>query len=288
MKFLASSPRQVALWILLFASLSALLVNLTTLQFVFPSKANQDSDIRDRIHAAPAQSTTGIEYPFLRVPTPIFLLSLPKSGTTSIYKYFGCGNVPAVHHVTKNETGHKFKIGVCMSDNVNKFNRPLLKGCGDHHYKVWTDAGAIFDLKNPQCYYPSVHGLDDIVKDYPQATIMLVVRNTTNWVHSTKWWNGIRPNMERFCSGFPNVSSTDQDWADFYESHSQSIRDFVQIHPSLTYVEVSLESSSTASYLENRVGIPASCWKDSKPPDPRKKIKEKIASEKTKNKKRGG
>jgi len=129
--------------------------------------------------------------PIIKVPHPIFVLNLPKSGTESIHKYFDCGLGPywSSHHWTKNSSGHQFRLGECMGRNL-RGGRPLVDGCGSA--TVYTDAGAIWrvppvddngairnsniassnitaPILKPRwdCFYPGVHGLEAIARDYP-------------------------------------------------------------------------------------------------------------------------
>jgi hypothetical protein len=97
----------------------------------------------------------GLSIEQLKVPTPIFVLSLPKSGTTTTFKYFECGlggrkeNRHIVSHhwmkLNSNSTsGRKsMRAGVCMGKNVEAA-RPILDGCDDN-YQILTDAGAMLD-----------------------------------------------------------------------------------------------------------------------------------------------
>lgn len=201
----------------------------------------------------------------LKIPSPVFLLSLPKSGTTSIHRYFTCGDrgFPSANHWAEFENGTRVRVGECMGQNVET-GRPLLQGCGD--YLVWTDTGTP-NYKKGKCFYPSVHGLDNIATYYPNATIMLVVRNTTSWYKSaSSWGNGdLFRRWKRNCQGFPKRGSSEKDWMEFYEDHTESIRRFVKEHPSLTYFEFSLESPNTARKLRERIGFPERCWKDCSP-----------------------
>lgn len=213
----------------------------------------------------------------LKVPNPIFVLSLPKSGTTSTWKYFLCGKQAAAHHYTKNETRSVFKIGTCMGGNVWA-DRPMLEGCGG--YRVLADAGAIW-ARGQRCFYPSVHGLDNIAKHYPTSTVLLVRRNTTAWVRSARHWNGLLDRMGSACDGFPGnqtYQATDDEWMDWYEAHNNKIRQFVTDHPTLTYVEASLEDPNTAEYLEERTGVSASCWANCPPDRPKCKPADKAAA----------
>jgi hypothetical protein len=74
----------------------------------------------------------------LQVPTPIFVPSLPKSGTTTVHEYFQCGGQKSAHLIG-NRGNSTFKIGRCAHRNFRQGQAPF-EGCGD--YDVWTDTGA--------------------------------------------------------------------------------------------------------------------------------------------------
>ena len=74
----------------------------------------------------------------LTVPLPVFVPSLPKSGTTSIHKYFLCGGRNSAHHVYRINGKVRNKIGRCWKQNIRR-GRPPLEGCGDH--EIWSDTG---------------------------------------------------------------------------------------------------------------------------------------------------
>jgi hypothetical protein len=46
----------------------------------------------------------------------------------------------------------------------------------------------------------------------------------------------------------------------FYEWHVQYIRNFTNHHPSITYVEVSIEDPTIGETLQERIGISSHCW----------------------------
>lgn len=215
----------------------------------------------------------------LKLPKPIFLLSLPKSGTTSIHKFIVCGTgnpVGVLNHWMKNATGYQARMGTCMYHNEQR-NRDILEGCGGE-YTALTDIGAVWNEvpNNPRsksyCYYPSIHGLESIYKYYPNSTIMLVYRNSSSWASSIFTWRNLAGRLGD-CPGFPSTPASPGDqtygdfnrWVDFYERHTESIRKFAQEHPSLTYVEASLEDDGTAALLQEKTGIDGSCWKNCKP-----------------------
>lgn len=200
----------------------------------------------------------------LKIPKPVFVTSLPKSGTTSTWKYFLCGlgKGQASHQYGKveNINGTKqVRLGKCFKRNMQA-NRPLLEGCGD--YQVWTDVGV---LAPGVCYYPSIHGgLQALYEGYPHATILQVVRETESWVNSTMEFNDLWTRWSTKCDQFPPMGSQRSDYAKFYDWHTDMVRQFAKDHPSMTYIEVTLEGTETGRILEEQTGINASCWVNSR------------------------
>lgn len=205
----------------------------------------------------------------LKVETPIFVASLPKSGTTSIWQYFNCGARSASHQWVKNPNNHTVLAGVCIRNNVN-MGRPPFDGCGP--YDVFADTGfSTFVSKGvSDCYYPSISALPAIYEHYPHATIVMIVRNSTAWLHSTQaHGEGSLFLRWRNCQMASHVPSNNENirqeddpdgFRAFYEWHTEHVRNFAAQHPSLTYIEVSLESPTTGHILEEKIGIPAGCW----------------------------
>lgn len=72
------------------------------------------------------------------VSTPVFILSLPKSGTTSLARYFICGGIPTAH-THRFYNGSWYRLGDCFRQNIiiHEKHRPMLDGCGP--YQVWSD-----------------------------------------------------------------------------------------------------------------------------------------------------
>lgn len=88
----------------------------------------------------PLQNTTPANFhPFpwrrqspkeIKVPYPIFVTSLPKTGTTSVFKYFRCGGVRSSHtFINKPGAAKSMLAGKCMHENIVKGNPPF-EGCG--------------------------------------------------------------------------------------------------------------------------------------------------------------
>jgi Sulfotransferase domain len=221
----------------------------------------------------------------LHVNLPVFIASLPKAGTTSIWQYFNCGGYSGSHQYVKINDTYSELSADCIRRNVQT-NRPTFENCGS--YSVYADTGlalivpptskrgrkskryarmvvgTTYDKLEIDCYYPSIQALDSIYQHYPNATIILVRRNSTNWYHSMKnWGNGSLFQRWTHCNipNFPTVNATtEHDFVQFYDWHDQNVRNFALRHPSITYVEISLESSDTGSILEQTIGIPKTCW----------------------------
>jgi hypothetical protein len=235
-----------------------------------------------------------MEVPNLRVPTPIFVAGLPKTGTSSVAKYFKCGGHKAAHtwyfpnrplppHMRLAESE---KCGVCIKRNVDA-SRPPFEGCGDAEvwsdctYSSWaelmhknsttsnsnTNETISWKARGVDCYFPMVDDLEAIHASYPNATILLTTRPSLSWVRSLAKWSDL---MERYthcnATGFPKPTATHHDFATFFEAHSANIRQFVKKYPSHLLVEINVESPEAPITLEATFGVNASlCWKDVKP-----------------------
>jgi len=224
----------------------------------------------------------------LKVQLPIFVLNLPKSGTLTLHRYFNCGmgSYWSAHHwMRKAATGDLIRIGLCMGRNDDPNNqsssRPLVEDCGG--YAVYTDAGAMWtEMEEPtnrtaggrnkhrvqRCFFPGIHGLENIAKHYKSATIVHVKRNTSEWVRSAGNWNNILGRMSSSCNGggipkqedpYQN-NATAEHWMAFYDQYADNIRQFAARNPHLTLVEAELESPETPRILEQATGIDANCY----------------------------
>ena len=205
---------------------------------------------------------------------PIFVASLPKSGTSTTHNYFTCGlgrgqsahqwslpsKVPV--NATAKSDFKSIPIGSCMYENTQN-NQPILEGCGNA--KVWTDTGVLrFGGRNKTklCYMPSVHkGLNAFYKQYPYGTILLLHRNATDWYKSAVKWNKLTERWSKVkCKGFPSQGSNESTWVQWYEDHTRSVRQFARDHPTMTYLEAPLSPTYTGEWLHSIFGFPEECW----------------------------
>ena len=246
-----------------------------------------------RVADATSTAERSDAFPKGRLPTPIFVLNLPKSGTETSRDYFTCGGYESSHTYVSQR-----RIGTCLLNNWSKSQalkengaRELtakknatqeriypLQGCHsitkkyyiprtDPRYgknvtvQVYSDIGT----PSPTCYYPTIHngGLEYLYSYYPNATWVLFVRNGDDWYDSMKrWGNGSLLKQWKNRCDFPsgtNSTTSEEDWIDFYARHTEKIREFVLKYSSLNYIEVDLESAHTT--LEKYTGIESKCWR---------------------------
>ncbi len=215
----------------------------------------------------------------INVPFPIFVVSLPKSGTTSVHNFFLCGKIPSAHAYCP-DNGQR--IGSLIRSNVLDGNPPL-QGCGDAGFRpkgpvrVFSDTGDV--PPGGPCFYASVSALEELVTSYPNMTILLGTRNPFHWSNSLERWGHGRlfRRWGHYCPFMPkrnrvhsrSRNATMMDYIHFYHWHTLHIRNFTQHHPSVTYVEFSIDSPTAAMDLERATGISASCWGHHRPVVPR-------------------
>ena len=68
--------------------------------------------------------------------------------------------------------------GACIQKAVEN-NTPPLATCGN--YTVWTQLD--YPMNN-DCYFPQVSALEEIVKENPDAVLILPLRNVSRWINS--------------------------------------------------------------------------------------------------------
>jgi hypothetical protein len=216
----------------------------------------------------------------LNLTTPVLVMSLPKIGTTSLFRYFTCGGLPAAHTYGYRGADGWFRLGRCLQENYHYDSRagnhsslrhrPLLYGCGP--YQVWSDLGVVPDRQTTTtsatatsaCFYPSLDALERIAEDYPHATLVLSHRR--DWLASVQRWGGLQERWIHHCPAFPNTTDAAV-WQRFYEQQQQGVRQLVQKHAGLRLIEVDLDEEArvVAAALQEATGISAACWGHCRP-----------------------
>ena len=115
-------------------------------------------------------------------------------------------------------------------------------------------------------------GLEHVAKFYPNATIFMLPRNASSWYQSVrKWGDGRILNAWRINCGFSGAigDNTQADWENFYNAHTEKIRQFALRNLHITYVEVELGSKDWQQKVEYYTGIDKSCLKHCYPGPPK-------------------
>ena len=205
--------------------------------------------------------------PSIKVPFPVFVTSLFKSGTTTVHNYFTCGHQKSVHYSyyrrKPNGTRKKKRTGPCIMKNVEQ-GTDFVQNCGN--FDAYSDNA---NVRFPdRCFEPTIHGgLENFYKYHPKGTIFMAVREPKEWVRSVNDYYSLGDVLKE-CTGPGYFQKwkhravvTDDDLKAFYLYQLDHVRQFVAEHASLTYVEVPLDSSEeTKQYLEETIGISATCW----------------------------
>lgn len=188
------------------------------------------------------------------LPTPILLVGLPKTGTSTIHSFFARSGYQSSHFRCANE----LYCGLCIKAAVHQ-GKPPLKTCGD--YEVW----AQMDVENlGQCHFPQIHNLEILHEEAPNATFVLSHRNMTRWFRSVKHWAGNMRSMAarlQKCEGGPKTKQA-EDLIQWHLEHIQRIRDFVKSHPSHKLIEINIEDPNAGEIMSAHFGpaSPASNW----------------------------
>lgn len=180
------------------------------------------------------------------LPTPILVVGMPKTGTSSVHAFFERSGYRSSHYRCINH----IYCGLCMKVAVQAGSPPL-KSCGD--YEVW----AQMDVENlGQCYFPQIHNLEVLHQEAPNATLLLTYRNMTHWAKSVRnWVGGVRSMAARLakCDGGP-ISKGSEDLIEWHLAHIERIRRFAKDHPSHALVEIDIENPNAGKILEAAFG----------------------------------
>jgi len=182
------------------------------------------------------------------LPTPILVVGMPKTGTTTIKSFFDQGGYNVSHH----GCGKKGFCGFCMRQAIQD-DLPPLQTCGNFQVYTQMDTSQFKD-----CHYPQIHNLQQLYDEAPQATWILNRRNATKWAESVQNWHYLAVRMSR-CQGGP-VSDEEDDLVAWLYQHHNRIRSFVAEHPSLHLIEIDIEDPATAGIMARHFHLNASYW----------------------------
>lgn len=196
----------------------------------------------------------------LKLPTPVFVVGYPKTGTTSIHAMFSCAGFRSSHYCCceSNITHTDCKSGRTFSECIRtnkKAKRPVLEGCGEYDVYGQMDAELGRSIHLPQHF-----DLELLHVFAPQATFLLNLRPASDWVNSVTHWYGLGG---RFLTQFRvDIKKVNRNEAleQIYQNHTRYVRDFVKLHPSHALVEVDISNPQAGASLSDAFGVPSSCW----------------------------
>jgi hypothetical protein len=186
------------------------------------------------------------------LPTPILVVGLPKTGTSTVHNFFKKSGYSSSHY----KCNESYFCGMCFKSAI-KSGKPPLASCGG--YEVY----AQMDVENTgQCHFPQITDLEILHEEAPNATFILSTRNMTHWATSVRnWVGGVRSMAGRLakCEEGPKTRFPD-DLIVWHHAHLERIREFVRTHPSHTLVEIDIEDPRTGEIMAQRFGSDARFW----------------------------
>jgi len=179
---------------------------------------------------------------------PAVNVGMPKCGSRTLGDFFKCNEMKS-RHISAD--------GLCMKEKLEK---------GESLQKCFGQALAIMQMDwnfPPGCIFPQVNYLDEIHRNYPNATFILNFRPVQDWKRSVHQWRGmLRRWSSKKCKipGFvkPVTNTTTYN---FWCNHVMHIREYVKQYPSHKLIELDLyDSKSTSSTLASLFRADAKCW----------------------------
>lgn len=197
---------------------------------------------------------------------PIINVGMPKMGSTTLHHFLNCAGIPASHYFCKPLGGRRVPCATCMHNAFNN-SKPPLASCGGGEGGPWH----AFTEMNDAEFFPQMTNLLDIHDEVPNATFVLIHRNTTEWERSvTRWRLSPKgkhgPTMRsRFVSrDLPDLPAgkggRDGELGEWFNRHILRVREFVRKNPSHKLVEVDLEDVLAGEKMSAAFGTNASCW----------------------------
>jgi predicted SnoaL-like aldol condensation-catalyzing enzyme len=232
----------------------------------------------------------------LKLPSPVFVVGFPKSGTTSIWQFFNCSGIVSQHFCCcGDESDHPpcetNTMAKCILRNMAK-ERPMLEDCGDYQVYAQLDGerpihadglgmkGVLLNNGSlhiqPKAlrgnsllmrhFLPQHFHLDEIHQHAPSATYVLPLRDPIVWANSAFKWFAMRG---RFVNEYiahnssierPGKARAVDFLARIYQDHTEFVRDFVQKHPTHALVEVNITASDAGKVMATAFGLNEECW----------------------------
>uniref|UniRef100_A0A7S4AVE0 Sulfotransferase domain-containing protein n=1 Tax=Pseudo-nitzschia australis TaxID=44445 RepID=A0A7S4AVE0_9STRA len=185
----------------------------------FRMSANRRQNRRQKNKNLPPETIKPVDVLYdapeeLRLPKPIINVGFPKAGTSTIFSFFHCNGLKAQHWLCCEPQNHPIKtarnklMSRCILENLIT-KSPILDDCGD--YDVYAEINGPRNFKEYQkrtlledgrllstadsvtmklrIFFPQHHHLEDIHKQYPNATLILNQRSVESWIDSVLDWD---------------------------------------------------------------------------------------------------
>jgi len=206
---------------------------------------------------------------------PVFNVGMPKCGSTTALKFFNCAGWNASHSQDGKRVREMFKNG-----DENAIRNWLSRNGTEAHMQMDNNYGT--------CFYPQIQLLDEIHREYPDATFLLNFRPVQDWVASAQNWKGLATERWGGCR-IPGLQCTGESQGEltclpenlhrWWCGHVQHVRQFVKWYPSHKLVELDLYNGDESSALMSKLfAANSSCWGHANAND-----KTNVAKERKKN-----
>ena len=143
--------------------------------------------------------------------------------------------------------------------NLTKMRKPAFDSIDDFTLYAELDG----QENNGGMTLPQWDYIQEVYDQFPIATWILNVRQPENWLRSVDRWLDLRQRFiaNAFLPDLPRgVGTEDKDMIHFYQRQAERIREFCSTHPSLSCVEVPIDSPDAGIIMEKAFGIPKICW----------------------------
>ena len=228
------------------------------------------SATRDKDKSSTQRNVTNHERP-LQSSELVINLGLPKSGTTTLHGFLGCGGIRSSHW----QCG-EMPCGSCIAKNIRKKKAPFT-GCGS--YKGWAQMD-IMEPNNRGCLLPQTHHAQTILSYYPDALFVLPLRDPIAWSDSVHRWYGRMDQRLTECVSrhWKSIQSQDKhidvvanitkksfsginsaELVEFYEAHVRSVKMLKVLNPTLRLIQYNI--SDPQKLFEALPNIPKHCYK---------------------------
>lgn len=179
--------------------------------------------------------------------TPVVVLGMPKSGTSSIRSFFSCGGYRTSHWGCHTKRGTE-SCGSCFDAAFASQMSPF-RECGN--YEAYTQ----IDMENPPCHFPQIGHLSRLVA--LNATFILNLRPARRWLRSVTKWNDMRSRLTKCKNvGLPKPAS-DVDFVNWYTNHTRDVLKAVKYLP---HIVVDIEGPTAQETLSAAFNISHTCW----------------------------